>query len=100
MHALAYSLGKRGVPHGVANSLLFTAVMENTLPDPISMIPNYEALCQLIASMPIPDISRYPVSILEAADMAQEAMEQKRLLVNHPASISKDCALKIFEKLF
>ena len=84
VHALAYSLGARGVPHGVANSILFASVMQNTLPDPEKYIPDFSGLCSLIEGLPIPDLRRYSDARFDAAQMAQEAMLQTRLLNNHP----------------
>ena len=53
VHALAYPLGKRGVPHGVANSLLFYEVMRCTLDEPCSLIPHFEALTEMIRVLQI-----------------------------------------------
>ena len=100
VHALAYPLGKRGVPHGVANSLLFMSVMKNTIPDIEKMLPNFYELCAMIKTLPLPSISRYSVSAAETAVLASEAMEQTRLLNNHPVKVSYETAKRIYEELF
>ena len=97
VHALAYSLGARGVPHGVANSILFASVMQNTLPDPEKYIPDFSGLCSLIEGLPIPDLRRYSDARFDAAQMAQEAMLQTRLLNNHPYPVDPSVAQRIFE---
>lgn len=100
VHALAYSLGKRGVPHGVSNSLLFEAVMEQTLGEPERYIERYDECVSLIHSLPIPAIDRYHVYKDECGAMAKEAMEQVRLLDNHPVQVTQACAERIFQSLF
>ena len=100
VHALAYSLGKRGVPHGVANSLLFEPVMRTTLEKPEELIPHFSELCAMIHSLPIPTLDRYDVHPEEASAMAEEAMGQTRLLKNHPVVVRKETAEEIFERLF
>lgn len=100
VHALAYSLGKRGVPHGVANSLLFEPVMRATLKVPEEQIPYFSELCTMIHRLPIPTLDRYDVCRKDAAAMAAEAMGQTRLLQNHPAEVPEKMARGIFEGLF
>lgn len=100
VHALAYSLGKRGVPHGVSNSLLFETVMEHTLGEPRRYIEHYDDCVNLIHSLPIPTIDRYNVQEQECEAMAREAMEQIRLLGNHPVRVTQACADRIFRSLF
>lgn len=100
VHALAYSLGKRGVPHGVANSLLFEPVMRTTLEKPEELIPHFSELCAMIHRLPIPTLDRYDVHPEEASAMAEEAMGQTRLLKNHPVVVRKETAEEIFERLF
>lgn len=100
VHALAYSLGKRGVPHGVSNSLLFETVMRHTLGQPERVIEHYDEGVRLIRSLPIPSIDGYNVRAEECGAMAREAMEQTRLLGNHPVPVSEACAAEIFQSLF
>lgn len=100
VHALAYSLGKRGVPHGVANSLLFEPVMRATLKKPQEQIPYFSELCAMIHRLPIPTLDRYAVRLEDAPAMAAEAMNQTRLLRNHPVEVQEDMAREIFEGLF
>lgn len=59
VHALAYALSRHGVPHGVANALLFAPVMEETLPDIRARLPEYEAIRALIQELPLPGIGQY-----------------------------------------
>lgn len=100
VHALAYSLGKRGVPHGVANSLLFEPVMRATLKKPEEQIPYFSELCAMIHCLPIPTLDRYAVRLEDAPAMAAEAMNQTRLLRNHPVEVQEEMAREIFEELF
>ncbi len=100
VHALAYSLGKRGVPHGVANSLLFEPVMRATLEQPEALIPFFPELCAMIHNLPIPTLDHYAVRREDASDMAAEAMGQTRLLRNHPVAVKEETAKEIFEGLF
>ena len=100
VHALAYSLGKRGVPHGVANSLLFEPVMRATLKKPEEQIPYFSELCAMIHCLPIPTLDRYAVRLEDAPAMAAEAMNQTRLLRNHPVEVQEEMAREIFEGLF
>lgn len=100
VHALAYPLGKRGVPHGVANSLLFYEVMRKTLDDPAKRIPSFEALAKMIQLLPLPSLSAYAIDRDETEILAREAMEQTRLLNNHPAKVDEAAAKQIYETLF
>ena len=100
VHALAYPLGKRGVPHGVANSLLFYEVMRETLDDPSSLIPGFEALSEMIRALPLPKLSGYAIDAGEVPVLAREAMDQTRLLNNHPAPVDEATAARIYTTLF
>ncbi len=100
VHALAYPLGKRGVPHGVANSLLFYEVMRETLDDPSSLIPGFEALSEMIRALPLPKLSGYAIDAGEVPVLAREAMDQTRLLNNHPAPVDEATAARIYSTLF
>ena len=100
VHALAYPLGKRGVPHGVANSLLFAEVMKQTLQNPSALIPDFGELTAMIAALPLPKIDAYSVRADEVPVLAREAMAQTRLLNNHPVKVSEEMACRIYETLF
>ncbi len=102
VHAFAYPLGKRGIPHGAANSMLFKAVMFHTLDEPIKIIPGFNALCAIIDRMPLPCIKSYGIASGEAdiECLAKEALDQKRLLGNHPSEIDFTKAKKIYQSLF
>lgn len=99
VHALAYALGRRGVPHGAANSLLFQAVMDITLPDIRDRLPDYDAICALITALPLPDIRRYGLTVRDIPDLVSESLIQTRLLSNHPAAVDADTAQAIFERV-
>ena len=111
VHALAYPLGKRGVPHGVANSLLFLPVMAFNLPaceDKFLALAKGEATPQavlarmgaLVTSLPIPSITAYPITAADIDTLAAEAMEQTRLLGNNPRDMSLQQARDIYQTLF
>ncbi|MBQ9409407.1 MAG: iron-containing alcohol dehydrogenase [Clostridia bacterium] len=100
VHALAYPLGKRGVPHGVANSLLFYEVMRQTLDSPAKLIPHFEALAEMIRRLPLPTLAAYDIKRDEVPTLASEAMEQTRLLNNHPVRVEEAVARSIYETLF
>lgn len=100
VHALAYPLGKRGVPHGVANSLLFSQVMRKTLEGPERLIPCFAKLDRMIQTLPLPKIAAYDVKPSELDALAREAMEQTRLLNNHPVPVTEKTAQEIYAALF
>ena len=100
VHALAYALSRHGVPHGVANALLFAPVMEETLPDIRARLPEYEAIRALIQELPLPGIGQYGLSPADIPSLAEYALLQQRLLKNHPAPVDLACASRIFQRLF
>lgn len=112
VHALAYPLGKRGVPHGAANSMLFMPVMEFNLDacedKLLSLGTGERSAAEVLARLgkmlkPLP-ISRiveeFSISESEIDALAGEAMEQTRLLGNNPKPMSRSEAKSIYTKLF
>jgi alcohol dehydrogenase class IV len=93
VHALAYPLGKRGVPHGAANSMLFEHIMPALLADG-------EELTALLHQLPLPTLADFRVSKDDVPAMAKEAMLQTRLLKNHPKPLAEDDATGIYLRLF
>ncbi|MBQ4227626.1 MAG: iron-containing alcohol dehydrogenase [Clostridia bacterium] len=100
VHALAYPLGKRGVPHGAANSMLFSLVMRKTLREPDKRIPCFAKLDQMIKGLPLPKITAFDVKPSEVDVLAREAMDQTRLLNNHPVPVTEKTAREIYAALF
>ena len=100
VHALAYPLGKRGVPHGVANSMLFGSVMERTLKDVRARLPRFDDMLSMIRGLPLPTLKAYDVHMEELDVLAQESMEQTRLLNNHPVKVDIETAREIYAGLF
>jgi alcohol dehydrogenase class IV len=112
VHALAYPLGKRGVPHGVANSMLFLKVMSFNLDSCVEklmlMARNesrgeevFKRLSSLVEGLPIPKKARdFSIEPSEIENLASEAMEQTRLLNNNPKPVSQDQAVEIYRALF
>lgn len=109
VHALAYSLGSRGVPHGVANGVLLPHVMRFNAPACEKQLARLSALLgadaldwfdALVARMPIPHrLSELGLSADEIPDMARESLEQTRLLQNNPREWSAEAAAAILHKL-
>lgn len=112
IHALAYPLGKRGVPHGTANSMLFMPVMRFNFDacgeklmslaacekNPAQVL---ERFGNMLAALPIPrDLSGFSIPESDLGDLAGEAMEQTRLLGNNPKSLTEEDAKKIYAQLF
>lgn len=112
VHALAYPLGKRGVPHGVANSMLFIPVMEFNLDAceeklmslAVSETSAAEVLKRfgdMLAPLPIPRcLMNFCISESETDDLAAEAMEQTRLLGNNPKPLTFEDAKRIYARIF
>jgi alcohol dehydrogenase class IV len=118
VHALSYPLGKRGVPHGVANGMLLASVLEYNFPaietqlnraaglfkengrvaengrDLIVMIANY------VKSFPVPrtlkDVGIDPQLIPE---LAKEALTNERLMKNNPRHLSQAEAENIYRSI-
>lgn len=112
VHALAYPLGKRGVPHGVANSMLFMPVMEFNLDacedKLLSLAAGETTAAAVLARMgrllePLPvkrKAEGFAVSKSDIDVLAAEAMEQTRLLGNNPKPVSISDAKEIYAALF
>jgi alcohol dehydrogenase class IV len=112
VHALAYPLGKRGIPHGIANSMLFLGVMGFNLDscaERLMLLAQTETsggdvfkrLGSLVESMPIPNkVQVFSIEPREIETLAVEAMEQTRLLNNNPKPITQDQAAEIYRNLF
>ncbi|MGE5509366.1 MAG: iron-containing alcohol dehydrogenase [Chitinophagales bacterium] len=94
VHALAYSLGSRGVAHGVANGLLLPHVMRfnaQSCPAQIDILSatvggDFLAWVQaLVDRLPFPKhLSELGIAESEIPAMAEESLEQTRLLQNNP----------------
>lgn len=107
VHALAYSLGSRGVPHGVANGLLLPSIMRFNAPVCESQFKRLSAVVGedfltwvegFVRKMPIPhSLSELNIAASEIPAMAAESLEQTRLLQNNPREWSEQAAREILE---
>lgn len=109
VHALAYSLGSRGVPHGVANGLLLPPVMRFNAPGCTEQVARLSAavgsdFLGWVGAL----VNRLPVAHhlselgLERADfpaMAEESLEHTRLLQNNPREWSVAAALSVLNEV-
>lgn len=112
IHALAYPLGKRGVPHGAANSMLFMPVMSFNLDACqerlMGLATGEKNAAQvlgrfgdMLAQLPIPRcLAGFSIPESELGYLAREAMEQTRLLGNNPKPLTEADARKIYSQLF
>jgi len=112
VHALAYPLGKRGIPHGVANSMLFLKVMEfnlNGCEEKLLSLSKTETTApqvldrmgNLVRALPIPSkVLEYGIGNSELDALAEEAMQQTRLLRNNPLQMNQQQARGIYQTLF
>lgn len=112
VHALAYPLGKRGVPHGVSNSMLLLEIMKfnakaceqkllslNTGSKTSEEFLDF--LADIIKELPIPKkVKQFSITIDELDNLASEAMEQTRLLNNNPIPLTYGDVRKIYSTLF
>lgn len=113
VHALAYPLGKRGVPHGVANSVLLPWVLEHNLASCeeklesiIPYLENDKLKCakdvveyikKYLVDIPVPrDMEKYGITLACLEELSSEAMDQTRLLNNNPCDVNKEDAAKIY----
>jgi len=111
VHALAYPLGKRGVPHGIANSMLFIPVMSfnldacrKKLASLATVEKNAEQVMrrfeEMLASLPLPStVSDFSISISELDILAEEALKQTRLLNNNPKPLSLEDIKNIYAQI-
>lgn len=123
VHALAYPLGGHyHIPHGLSNSLVLPAVLEFNAP---VATPLYAELAELVAGRElrgsdeakataligelrqlITDVA-LPATLAQAGVnrnslemLAEDAMQQQRLLVNNPRDVSFDDALAIYRNAY
>lgn len=112
VHALAYPLGGHfGVPHGLSNSLVLPEVVRFNMPKAnvlyaelaplISLEPQLDlALDTLITDLALPKRLRdVGVTEKDLDLLANDAMQQQRLLVNNPRNVSLADARTIYEKV-
>jgi alcohol dehydrogenase len=121
VHALAYPLGGQfNVPHGVANGLLLSYVMEFNAPGAISKFAQIaEFLGEKVAHLPLLDQAyhaartvkaiykdlKIPQSLTELSvpkeaipEMAKAAVATTRLMGNNPRTMTVQDVERIFEK--
>jgi alcohol dehydrogenase class IV len=122
VHALAYPLGGHyHIPHGLSNSLVLPSVLRFNLPAAASLyaelapllVPDaggsdearalalIEALEQLIHDLDLPaTLAAAAVREDSLETLAEDAMQQQRLLVNNPREVSFDDALAIYRHAY
>jgi len=124
VHALAYPLGGHfHIPHGLSNALVLSHVMRFNLPEaeiqyaelaPL-IVPNLlpqqstqskaealiEHLSALVPHLHLPNRLRsLNIERSSLAMLANDAMQQTRLLVNNPKDVTLADALAIYEQAF
>jgi alcohol dehydrogenase class IV len=117
VHALSYPLGKRNIPHGVANGMLLPWILDYNLPacqdkmmelvpyldskKPLAAAEDIVALTmELVKTLPVPKtLAEVGIGEECLSELAAEAMEQKRLLVNNPRSMDQEAVETIYRKL-
>lgn len=117
VHALSYPLGKRNVPHGVANGMLLPWILEYNLPAcrerMLELIPYIYSdkplttaeevvgfIKELVATLPVPKtLGEVGIGADLIPALAAEAMEQQRLLVNNPRSMDQTAVEALYRKL-
>lgn len=110
VHALAYPLGKRGIPHGVANSALLAPVLWDCVAEcgaklsRLTIAPTAEETLTRIeaflSTLPLPQLDGYGLERTMLPELASEAMQQTRLLSNHPKQLGEEQILALYEQLF
>ncbi|GAB7544684.1 iron-containing alcohol dehydrogenase [Cupriavidus sp. 8B] len=123
VHALAYPLGGHyHLPHGLSNSLMLNVILrfnlpfataayaalgravlptEATSPDAQAAESFVRAISELVSAMPYAQslnaagVPRDAIPLL-----ANDAMNQQRLLVNNPRDIALDDAIRLYEAAF
>lgn len=117
VHALSYPLGKRGVPHGIANGMLLPKVLEYNLPyckEKLDSLAPYikcdkplkgaadvvECVAMYLEQFPIPkSLDEVGIGEDTIPELAKEALLQKRLLNNNPIRLSLEEILKIYKAI-
>jgi len=117
VHALAYPLGGRyHVPHGLSNALMLLPVLRFNLR---AAAPLYAALApsvgaetasaegflraieQLVAQCEMPKrLHELQVTRESLKQLAADAMQQQRLLINNPVELTEADALRLYEEAF
>lgn len=123
VHALAYPIGGRfHVAHGVSTALMLPHVMRFNLPSARSdyttiaadVFPGLaatsevtraeamiDALTDLVSAIGLPTrLQAIGVPESSLPDMAEEAMQQSRLLINNPRPVTSEDALRIYQAAF
>jgi|LSQX01.2.fsa_nt_gb alcohol dehydrogenase class IV len=117
VHALAYPLGKRGVPHGVAIGMLLPWVLDlhrEAYRDKLAPIADLfpgsnvsdgvEGIVQTVHhwldTFPMPaGLADYSIPVSEIPTLAVEALQNERLLQNNPRALSQTDVEAIYEKV-
>jgi alcohol dehydrogenase class IV len=117
VHALAYPLGGRyHVPHGLSNALMLLPVLRFNLaaaaPLYAELAPSVAAqnntaegflavIEQLVAVCDMPKrLHELQVTRESLPQLAADAMQQQRLLINNPVEITEPDALRLYEEAF
>lgn len=117
VHALAYPLGGRyHVPHGLSNALMLLPVLRFNLaaaaplyaqlaPSVGATAPTAEgflaAIETLVAGCDMPKrLHELQVTRESLPQLARDAMQQQRLLINNPVEVSEADALRLYEEAF
>jgi len=123
VHGMAYPLGAQfHTPHGVSNALLLPYVMEynylgdldlfidiaEALGEPLGGLTRRQkaemavkAVRQLSIDVRIPQrLSEVGVTEAALASMADDAIQQQRLLVNNPRSMTRDDIYEIYKQAY
>lgn len=116
VHALSYPLGKRGIPHGVANAMLLPWILDYNRPvceaqlmeltpylhgtKPLRTAADIVDLAfDYVLTLPVPKtLEEVGIDAESLPELAREAMEQTRLLNNNPRSMNQSEAEAIYQK--
>jgi alcohol dehydrogenase class IV len=122
VHAFAYPIGAEfHIPHGVANSIMLTPVMEfNKLGNPEKFARMAEYLCENTAGLSIPEaataavdtmralatdlkipghLSEFGVEEADLPELAAGVMKVTRLLANNPRELTQEDAETIYRSV-